>query len=49
MLHAGGVARVVNSAFAPLVSSHSNAVFSHGLCPACADRLYPDVGEPAGG
>jgi hypothetical protein len=25
------------------VSQHSKATFSHGLCPACAKELYPDV------
>ena len=25
------------------VSSHSEAEFSHGLCPACAKKLYPDL------
>lgn len=25
------------------ISEHSNAGFSHGLCPACAQRLYPEV------
>jgi len=25
------------------ISEHSNAGFSHGLCPACAERLYPEV------
>jgi len=24
------------------VSAHSEARFSHGLCPECRDRLYPD-------
>jgi hypothetical protein len=22
------------------ISEHSDAEFSHGLCPGCADRLY---------
>lgn len=25
------------------VGAHSEAEFSHGLCPACAKRLYPEV------
>ncbi|MBN2809359.1 MAG: cache domain-containing protein [Deltaproteobacteria bacterium] len=24
------------------ISEHSNAVFSHGICPDCAQKLYPD-------
>jgi PAS domain S-box-containing protein len=24
------------------ISDHSNAVFSHGICPDCSKRLYPD-------
>lgn len=24
------------------IESHSNALFSHGLCPDCADKLYAD-------
>ncbi|MBN2297111.1 MAG: PAS domain S-box protein, partial [Deltaproteobacteria bacterium] len=24
------------------ISEHSNAVFTHGICPECAKRLYPD-------
>ncbi|MEW5721682.1 MAG: 7TM diverse intracellular signaling domain-containing protein [Thermodesulfobacteriota bacterium] len=27
------------------ISSHSEARFSHGLCPDCAKRLYPQVAE----
>jgi PAS domain S-box-containing protein len=27
---------------------HSEAEFSHGLCPECMARLYPDVTVPAG-
>jgi len=30
------------------ISAHSEADFSHGLCPVCAERLYPDVFGPAG-
>lgn len=30
------------------ISDHSNAGFSHGLCPDCAERLYPDVFGPKG-
>jgi len=25
------------------IDDHSNATFSHGICPDCAERLYPDV------
>ena len=25
------------------ISAHSEAVFSHGICPDCATRLFPDV------
>ena len=25
------------------IKSHSEADFSHGICPVCAHRLYPDV------
>jgi len=24
------------------ITEHSEAVFSHGLCPDCAERIYPD-------
>ncbi|MBI3852673.1 MAG: response regulator [Verrucomicrobia bacterium] len=27
------------------ISRHSDAVFSHGLCPECVKRLYPDFVE----
>jgi PAS domain S-box-containing protein len=30
------------------ISEHSEADFSHGLCPHCAERLYPEVFGPAG-
>ncbi len=26
------------------IGSHSDALFSHGLCPNCVDELYPDLG-----
>ena len=30
------------------ISDHSEAVFSHGICPECAVRLYPEIfGDPA--
>jgi phosphoserine phosphatase RsbU/P len=29
------------------VSAHTEAVFSHGLCPECADRLYPGWDAPS--
>ncbi len=28
------------------ISDHSQAEFSHGLCPECADRLYPGRRKP---
>jgi len=30
------------------ISGHSDADFTHGICPVCARRLYPDLfdGEP---
>jgi hypothetical protein len=28
------------------VSAHTHAEFSHGLCPDCAARLYPDWAQP---
>jgi phosphoserine phosphatase RsbU/P len=27
------------------ISKHSEAVFSHGICPSCMQKLYPDVYE----
>ena len=30
------------------ITDHSNAGFSHGLCPGCAERLYPEVFGPEG-
>ncbi len=30
------------------ISEHSEADFSHGLCPHCAERLYPEVFGPQG-
>jgi hypothetical protein len=27
------------------ISSHSEAQFSHGICPDCAQQLYPDIAE----
>jgi len=27
------------------LDEHSEAIFSHGLCPECARRLYPDLFE----
>ena len=29
------------------LSRHSDAIFSHGLCPECVKRLYPDFVETA--
>ncbi|MBI4798226.1 MAG: DUF3365 domain-containing protein [Desulfarculus sp.] len=31
------------------ISQHSEASFSHGICPQCAQRLYPDLAAPAQG
>ncbi|MEK6605407.1 MAG: hypothetical protein AABY77_05915, partial [Nitrospirota bacterium] len=28
------------------VREHSNADFSHGICPECLSRLYPELGKP---
>ena len=25
------------------ISEHSEAEFSHGICPECAEKLYPDI------
>jgi len=25
------------------ISEHSQVIFSHGLCPECAHKLYPDI------
>ncbi len=25
------------------IQKHTNAIFSHGLCPDCAEKLYPDL------
>lgn len=30
------------------IADHSDAGFSHGLCPGCAERLYPEVFGPEG-
>ncbi len=27
------------------ISRHSNALFSHGICPDCSKKLYPEVHE----
>lgn len=27
------------------VSKHSDAVFSHGICPVCSEKLYPEMYE----
>ena len=31
------------------VGEHTHAQFSHGLCPKCLDRLYPDFSRQEGG
>ncbi len=28
------------------IQSHSEAEFTHGLCPACCQKLYPELGKP---
>ena len=28
------------------ISRHTEAQFSHGICPKCAEKLYPDLVEP---
>jgi hypothetical protein len=28
------------------ISEHSEVEFSHGLCPECARKLYPDIEQP---
>jgi hypothetical protein len=28
------------------ISSHSEATFTHGICPECIHRLYPDLDDP---
>jgi CheY-like chemotaxis protein len=31
------------------ITKHSDATFSHGICPACAEKHFPDLGaNPAG-
>jgi len=25
------------------ISTHSDAKFSHGICPDCMEKLYPDM------
>ena len=25
------------------ISDHSGAIFSHGICPDCAEKLYPEI------
>ena len=31
------------------IRSHADVQFSHGICPECMARLYPDVEADAGG
>ena len=31
------------------VSEHSDAQFTHGICPECMHELYPEYAEPEGG
>ncbi len=28
------------------IQSHSEAEFTHGICPACLEKLYPELGKP---
>ncbi len=28
------------------LQSHSEAEFTHGICPACVQKLYPELGKP---
>ncbi len=28
------------------IQSHSEAEFTHGICPACVEKLYPELGKP---
>lgn len=28
------------------IHTHSDAQFSHGICPDCAQKLYPDIFPP---
>lgn len=28
------------------ISAHSDAQFSHGICPACIEQLYPEIRKP---
>lgn len=30
------------------IKNHSEAEFTHGLCPECAERLYPEIFRPKG-
>lgn len=30
------------------IKDHSDAVFSHSICPSCAAKLYPDIFPEAG-
>ena len=30
------------------ISTHSNTRFSHGLCPECMAKLYPDIVKEMG-
>ena len=30
------------------IRAHTEADFTHGLCPACAENLYPDLAENTG-
>ena len=31
------------------IASHSDAVFTHGICPDCREQLYPGLGRAKGG
>jgi len=28
------------------ISAHSDADFTHGICPDCSSALYPEMNEP---
>jgi hypothetical protein len=31
----------------PYIAEHSEADFTHGICPECAEKLYPNRGRPS--
>ena len=40
----GGCWRIIEE----YLTQHSEATFTHGLCPDCVDRLYPELGGADG-